>query len=115
MLVPSNIDQLQNRLREDKNTLNVVWKRINDKRLPPIPKSVLSVRDGKRPTYTVITRVFNLELLRCSSRSLRIECNEFGAIEAGRKTSSSAAAIGEQRANEKQHHRTFETTSSDSE
>ncbi|CAF4265323.1 unnamed protein product, partial [Rotaria sordida] len=39
---PSDIDKLQTRLSDDKNTLSTIWKRINDKRLPPIPKSVLS-------------------------------------------------------------------------
>ncbi len=42
-LVPSNIDKLKIRLEEDKNTLNIIWKRINNNRLPPIPKSVLTV------------------------------------------------------------------------
>ncbi|CAF4085761.1 unnamed protein product [Rotaria sordida] len=41
-IFPSDIDKLQTRLSDDKNTLSTIWKRINDKRLPPIPKSVLS-------------------------------------------------------------------------
>ncbi|CAF0792801.1 unnamed protein product [Rotaria sp. Silwood1] len=40
--IPSDIDKLQTRLSDDKNALSTIWKRINDKRLPPIPKSVLS-------------------------------------------------------------------------
>ncbi|CAF4062315.1 unnamed protein product [Adineta steineri] len=40
--IPSSLDILENRIREDKNTINIIWKRIRDKRLPPIPKIVLS-------------------------------------------------------------------------
>ncbi|CAF2371238.1 unnamed protein product [Rotaria sp. Silwood2] len=40
--IPSDIDKLQTRLSDDKNALSTIWKRINDKRLPPIPKLVLS-------------------------------------------------------------------------
>ncbi|UJR15870.1 hypothetical protein I4U23_002796 [Adineta vaga] len=41
-VIPSTLDILEDRISKDKNTLNLVWKRINDKRLPPIPKKVLS-------------------------------------------------------------------------
>jgi len=44
VIVPSSLDTLEDRLRQDKNTLNIIRKRINDKRLPPIPKLVLTVR-----------------------------------------------------------------------
>ncbi|CAF3409900.1 unnamed protein product [Rotaria socialis] len=40
--IPSDIEKLQTRLSEDKNALSTIWKRINDKRLPPIPRLVLS-------------------------------------------------------------------------
>ncbi|CAF1132365.1 unnamed protein product [Adineta ricciae] len=40
--IPATVDILEDRLSKDKNTLNVIWKRINDKRLPPIPKKVLT-------------------------------------------------------------------------
>ena len=46
-LVPSSIDKLQTRLHDDKNTLNIIWKRIDNNRLPAIPKSVLTV--SKKP------------------------------------------------------------------
>lgn len=42
-LVPSTLDKLQKRLQEDKSTLNIIWKRINNNRLPAIPKIVLNV------------------------------------------------------------------------
>lgn len=52
ILVPSDLETLQNRLSEDKNALSTIWKRINDKRLPAIPKSVLTVRNLiKRNSY----------------------------------------------------------------
>ena len=43
ILVPSNIDKLQQCLSDDDNALNIIWKRINNKRLAPIPKLVLNV------------------------------------------------------------------------
>lgn len=45
ILVPSNLDKLQHRLQDDKTALTVIWKRIQNNRLPAIPRSVLTVNN----------------------------------------------------------------------
>lgn len=68
-LVPGDLDILEERISNEKNTLNLVWKRINDKRLPPIPKRILSVRitpppllSPSKPSRLSLQNYFNVLL-----------------------------------------------------